>query len=193
MKDKKAVGTIFKALCYGVGLNLRSPSCESVALTTKLRLQYTTNHYLHVAIWFRFRAYMRITAVLQLCTAVSCHILRLKCKKEAGFDIQYTGKKLPGPHLAIYRGINVRECYAYCIHEERCKSVNINDASVGTMCELMEKSASDSKDDVVPVSAIGWQSHTTNFSSRLVSNHQGASCVRFHSVHTPYLILVCSQ
>ena len=112
---------------------------------------------------------MKIVALLQPFTLALCHILRLKCKGEADFVIRESNRRLPGTPISIYEDRSLQECYTHCYHQPECKSVNINAVDGLGVCELMRKSSFDVKDKVTLEDSAGWEYHTTNFSSRLVS------------------------
>ena len=129
---------------------------------------YVTPKYIFL-IDFDFRAVLNIVAFLQLFTIAICHILRLKCKGEADFVIRESGRRLLGTPIFTHEGMNLQDCYKQCYHQPECKSVNINAADGSGVCELMSKSSFNVKDKVTLTDSVGWEYHTTNFSSRLVS------------------------
>ena len=113
---------------------------------------------------------MEIIILFQTLSVLHCHILRLKCKKEADFTVQKTKQKLKGIPISIHEDVALQECYAFCVHETKCKSVNAKTSNgVVEICELMRQSSSDVKDRGSLEPAGFWDYHTTNFSKRLVS------------------------
>ena len=97
----------------------------------------------------------------------SCHILRLQCGKFADFSIHKPGRIDAVNVIGRFQEIDRFHCYDLCIHDNRCKAVNI--ANESDDCELVSVSPPDLKDQPVTVdSEVGWEYHTTNYSSHQV-------------------------
>ena len=95
------------------------------------------------------------------------YIIRLPCLKYGNFSIIRNNTALKGWNIATLYGVDETSCKEECLHDERCKSININEEEM--MCQLNGKVAEDVEDGVELVRMKGWIYKSTDYKSNMVS------------------------
>ena len=94
------------------------------------------------------------------------YIIRLPCLKFANFSVIWNNTALRGSIVATLYGVDETSCKAECLHNERCKSININEEEM--MCQINGKVAEDLNDGIELVTKEGWTYKSTDYQSSLV-------------------------
>ena len=74
---------------------------------------------------------------------------------------------LQGHVIEEFSSVGLHECYEFCLHNEQCKSVNIEMGDHG-VCQLNSASSHDSIDNVQLVRNPNWIFRSTNYSDTKV-------------------------
>ena len=111
--------------------------------------------------------YSRILALSTNVFNSKGHIIRLPCLKFANFSIIKNNTELLGSTVATLYGVDETSCKAECLHNERCKSININKEEM--ICQINGKVAEDLHDGIELVTTEGWTYKSTDYQSNLVS------------------------
>lgn len=109
-----------------------------------------------------------LSRLISLFSTIDCRILRLSCKSVAEFSIEKQGYHLEGYVIKRLTDVGLYECYESCLHDNRCKSINIEAGEYG-ICELNRASSNDFMDNVTLTYNARWIFRSTNFSDLRVS------------------------
>eukprot|EP00795_Rhopilema_esculentum_P000503 gene503-10183_t len=95
------------------------------------------------------------------------YILRLPCKTYGNFSVEKQGFMLNGHVLMSLEVWTVRECEQHCLRHPGCSSINWKIPASGfANCQINDKSAENSYDNVMLSPSSEWTYKTTNYTER---------------------------